>query len=103
MRERLRTEIDSMPAELDEVERRLADEALELEMPEFVAAAGRKVLDAGQKGIYGGLFQVKVTGREAAISSGGLARVTSLISKYSTISSRLKTSWSPCDQPSLTR
>jgi long-chain acyl-CoA synthetase len=38
-------------------------DALELELPEVVAAAGRALLDAGQKAIYGGLFDVKVTGR----------------------------------------
>jgi long-chain acyl-CoA synthetase len=39
------------------------EDALELELPEPVAAAGRALLDAGQRAIYGGLFDVKVTGR----------------------------------------
>jgi long-chain acyl-CoA synthetase len=40
-----------------------ASDALELDLPETVAAAGRALLEGAQKAIYGGLFDVKVTGR----------------------------------------
>jgi long-chain acyl-CoA synthetase len=42
---------------------RKADEGLELDLPEVVAKAGKVVLTAGQRAIYGGLFDVKVKGR----------------------------------------
>jgi long-chain acyl-CoA synthetase len=38
-------------------------DSLELELPEPVAAVGRKALTLGQRSIYGGLFDVKVTGK----------------------------------------
>jgi long-chain acyl-CoA synthetase len=42
---------------------RKADESLELNLPDGVAQAGRVALNAGQRAIYGGLFDVKVTGK----------------------------------------
>ncbi len=42
---------------------RKSDSELELNLPNSVADAGRAVLDAGQRAIYGGLFDVKVTGK----------------------------------------
>jgi long-chain acyl-CoA synthetase len=38
-------------------------DALEVELPEAFATAGRQALTFGQKSIYGGLFDVKVTGK----------------------------------------
>jgi long-chain acyl-CoA synthetase len=42
---------------------RKADESLELNLPDGVAKAGRLALNAGQRAIYGGLFDVRVTGK----------------------------------------
>ncbi|MFZ5443826.1 MAG: AMP-binding protein [Myxococcota bacterium] len=42
---------------------RKSDEALELELPEPVAKLGKSALQAGQRAIYGGLFDVKVKGK----------------------------------------
>ncbi|MDP1822727.1 MAG: AMP-binding protein [Archangium sp.] len=42
---------------------RKRDSELELNLPDGVADAGRKALDAGQRAIYGGLFDVKVKGK----------------------------------------
>ena len=42
---------------------RKKDSELELNLPDGVAEVGRKALDAGQRAIYGGLFDVKVTGK----------------------------------------
>lgn len=38
-------------------------DALELELPEAFASVGRKALTLGQNSLYGGLFDVKVTGK----------------------------------------
>lgn len=38
-------------------------DALELELPEALASAGRQALTFGQRTLYGGLFDVKVTGK----------------------------------------
>ncbi|MBM4780028.1 MAG: AMP-binding protein [Archangiaceae bacterium] len=46
-----------------EAESSKKSDALELELPEVVAQAGRKALTLGQSSIYGGLFDVKVTGK----------------------------------------
>jgi long-chain acyl-CoA synthetase len=45
-----------------EVERK-KDSELELDLPDSVAEAGRAALSAGQRAIFGGLFDVKVTGK----------------------------------------
>ena len=42
---------------------RKKDSELELNLPDGVADAGRSMLDAGQRAIYGGLFDVKVKGK----------------------------------------
>lgn len=39
------------------------DEELELNLPDGVAKAGKELLQAGQRALYGGLFDVKVTGK----------------------------------------
>lgn len=46
-----------------EAESSKKSDALELELPEVVAQAGRKALTLGQGSIYGGMFDVKVTGK----------------------------------------
>ncbi len=46
-----------------EAESSKKSDALELELPEVVAQAGRKALTLGQSSIYGGMFDVKVTGK----------------------------------------
>jgi long-chain acyl-CoA synthetase len=45
-----------------ELERK-KDESLELDLPDGVALAGRKALDAGQRALYQALFDVKVKGK----------------------------------------
>jgi long-chain acyl-CoA synthetase len=42
---------------------RKADTSLELDLPEPLARAGRSLLEAGQRALYGGVFDVKTTGK----------------------------------------
>jgi long-chain acyl-CoA synthetase len=42
---------------------RAQGEGLEVSMPDWVARAGRSVIGAGQRAVYGGLFDVKVKGQ----------------------------------------
>jgi long-chain acyl-CoA synthetase len=49
--------------EISRVVEREKNEELEVELPAVVAQSGRLMLQAGQRAIYGGLFDVKVTGK----------------------------------------
>jgi long-chain acyl-CoA synthetase len=54
---------DVKAREITKETERKSDDALEVELPGPLAALGRGLLDAGQRGVYGSLFDVKVTGK----------------------------------------
>jgi long-chain acyl-CoA synthetase len=49
--------------EVSRAEKRKDNEALELEIPEPLAKLGRGLLEAGQRALYGGIFDVKTSGK----------------------------------------
>jgi long-chain acyl-CoA synthetase len=49
--------------EISRVVEREKNEELEIELPAPIARGGRAMLQAGQRAVYGGLFDVKVTGK----------------------------------------
>ncbi|MBX7115064.1 MAG: AMP-binding protein [Myxococcaceae bacterium] len=58
-----RPALDAKAKEISKEQKRKDSEALELEIPEPLVKLGRGLLEAGQKALYGGVFDVKTSGK----------------------------------------